>query len=67
MHSFETIDQGGIASLIILVIIAFGKFNSSIFAAIFLNFSTLRFIFSLLVIALLVDSIDQLLENDDSS
>ena len=45
MHSFETIDQGGIASLIILVITAFDKFNSSNFSAIFLNFSPLYFLF----------------------
>ena len=45
MHSFETIDPGGIASLIIRVITAFGKFNSSNFSVIFPNSSLLYFLF----------------------
>ena len=58
MHSFETIDPGGIASLIIRVITAFGKFNSSNFSVIFPNSSLLYFLF----ISNRFGFIDQLLE-----
>ena len=62
MHSFETIDPGGIASLIIRVITAFGKFNSSNFSVISPNSNLLYFLF----MSNRFGFIDQLLENDDS-